>query len=107
VLLKNVEPWTVVGGNPAKFIKKEKSMISALILTFNEEIIYINVWRHLILRMRLWYLILLVQTKQLQLQNSMEQKYSNVNSTIMQNNRNEALKSVSESSDWILMVDAD
>lgn len=22
---KDVEPWTVVGGNPAKFIKKEKS----------------------------------------------------------------------------------
>jgi len=31
---KDVEAWTVVGGNPAKFIKKEKSMISALILTF-------------------------------------------------------------------------
>ncbi len=31
---KNIEPWTVVGGNPAIFIKKRVIMISAFILTF-------------------------------------------------------------------------
>lgn len=24
VVIKNVEPWTMVGGNPAKFIKKRE-----------------------------------------------------------------------------------
>ena len=29
VVTKDVEPWTVVGGNPAKFIKKRKLVVSA------------------------------------------------------------------------------
>ena len=29
VVAKDVEPWTVVGGNPAKFIKKRELVVSA------------------------------------------------------------------------------
>ena len=28
VVTKDVEPWTVVGGNPAKFIKKRELVVS-------------------------------------------------------------------------------
>lgn len=36
---KDVEPWTVVGGNPAKFIKKEKSKVTK---RFYEQSISVN-----------------------------------------------------------------